>query len=172
MLLPLSTFVVILLLNAVILQEILHTSRERKAYLLGIQSNVDISKNDQRAQRLLGACVMIYLVTQFPVSLINIFFVCFKDNISTTELTIMRLMYIRTVLLDLNYSSNFYVYCFASPRFQESLNELGMFKLIIKKKQELKELIQMNELPRPATANLNGSPSSQSIILTEAEIIK
>ena len=118
---PLLSFLVILTLNLLLAKVIVAANHQRKSQLLADQLLPANSNTDRNAQKLLTACVTLYLCTQFPAGILNILSVWNSYLPASQQPFGRELNHIRTPLLDINYSSNFYVYCLASPRFRKSL---------------------------------------------------
>ncbi|OQV25429.1 hypothetical protein BV898_01105 [Hypsibius exemplaris] len=118
-----GTFIAILLLNALLLRVIARQHRVRRESLhVGEHRSRGV---DRGAVAMLLACSLCYLLTQMPGFAGNVLFLLNKACIHQLHpRTVAVLAPILNVLLNVNFSANFLLYCGANPRFRKGVKVL------------------------------------------------
>ena len=120
-------FLLICIFNALLLLVIAEQKAERG--LLALPSEGRQSKVDRGAVALLFSCVLLYLATQAPAFIYNVWDLLSRSCISQmSSHTKMILAPMLNVLLNLNSSANFMLYCGASPKFRKGVRKLVLGK--------------------------------------------
>ncbi|XP_055339692.1 probable G-protein coupled receptor 142 [Paramacrobiotus metropolitanus] len=118
-----TAFLVILVLNGWLVISVARQQRFRRESLHAAESNR--SHIDWGALGMLTACVSLYLITQTPAFVNRILELlhhhCIRERSYVTR-TILA--YLQNFLLNVNYSSNFIVYCGTNPKFRLAVRRL------------------------------------------------
>src|SRR4051812_36268997 len=72
LLLPMLTFVAVLIMNGILIRVILRKHRKRQLELQASTLPSSPSKTENNAYKMLAACALLYLLTQFPSFVANI----------------------------------------------------------------------------------------------------
>ncbi|XP_055351651.1 sex peptide receptor-like [Paramacrobiotus metropolitanus] len=122
-LLQMITFLIILILNAMLLREILKMRRFQQKELLAYADRSEIpTRPENNALILLGGVVILFLITQMPVFAYNIIHLLEKSCVRPVPVSVKRLAApVLNFLLNVNYSCNFLVYCSVDRRFRQSV---------------------------------------------------
>lgn len=122
----LATFVTILCLNGLLLLTIIHQRQRRQNTLQAVPSGDASAKADWFALPMLGACVILYLITQLPGFFGSILYLlekaCYSQKSSQWQGALRPLQNICT---NLYFSINFLLYCGVNARFRDTLAKLS-----------------------------------------------